>query len=1034
MRKPRPVWRRCAAAVLALAGAVSAVADNNEWAQLGAEHMAAGRYAAAAKVLAKITQTYEHILVINFDLAWCYYLTGDYAKAMPLFENLSGVRAPSEPIRQQALFLLADCKARLAESLDAADAARNKNLKEAVDLHGKFQNTCQKSAFLPNSLYGRAYAYYLLGQLEQSESDLIALIKTYPANAAARDGQYLLANVYSRQALALLKAGKAADAQPLLDKARKLFAQLSKLEGNMAMANDSAFALAETWFNAGYYQDAIRYFREVRSKQDVVLDLRSRLNSLDAQRAAAIGKGLDTAAIKAELDKFKAQYGTVNESQDLMLAAYIRIAQCFFQLRQFEEARIVCGHILPFVPAEQKPDISFMIVNAFISEKNAAGAAAAMNAFRQNFGAGLPAAEMAGLAIGQLLLQAKQPTQALEQIAANLEDYPNGKGLEDGLFMKFSAEYVLNQPTDANKTAATYLEKFPKGKYAPNALYFQAMSLAALKEWDKAQESLSLLLKNFPEKTEHFQATDEAAYQQAWLLYQKALSLRPDALPPKERRKMQELKQETLAASAKQFEAFLEQHKDSKLRPVGMYQMAVVLNASDQIDKAKTILQGLARQYPKDPIAPTALYQIGVMYYERQDFPRMGEAMEMLTQEFPGATIAPEACFWLGFIAKKDARFDEACDYFSQSVGLAPAATLAPECMSLMAQAHREKAEAMGSPPMLSEERKRIFRETLLESARVYEDLLTQYRNAPQAQEAISAIAKNLHDLTLNRLMKEDDAAGWYEKAKARHASDPDIKSRLAFSLGSYFLKNKEKDKALAAFKESFRLNPEVRLSAVMLSDYADALKDANQMPAAEKIYAKIIADFANDERALAPAWYGIADIKYRQNDVKAAEAAFEKVIKDFPWYEPGKQGKVKLATIRENNRQYDEAEKMYTQVWKQEKGEARIAAMLGVARCQLARSLEFKQQGNMTAMKTMVKAADDNVTKIIVLYEAFPDYVSEALWLKGQLYEATEDPAKARATYDQLVRDYKKYPAATKGAERLQKLGGPLPAPAASK
>jgi TolA-binding protein len=1028
MRTPSSGWKPLAAAVLLLAGA-AARADNNEWAQLGAEHMAAGRYAAAIKALEKITPTYEHIIIINFDLAWCYYLTSAYAKAIPLFENLSGPRAPSEEIKQQCHFLLAECKARLADRQELSNPERKKNIEAAIELQTKFMAAYPKSIFIPNSIYGRAYAYFLADQFDRAENDLLALIKTYPANSAARDGQYLLANVYSQQALTLLKAAKTTEAQPLLDKARKLFTLLSKIEGNLAMANDSTLALAETWFNAGYYQDAIRFYREVRAKQDVVLDLRARLATLDTQRAAAIGKGLDTSLIKAEIDKLKAQYSSIGEGPDLMLSGYIRIAQCFFQLRQFEEARIVCRHILPFLQAAQKPEVAFMIVNAFIADKDAAGAAAALDDFRQSFGAGQPLAEMAGLAIGQLFFQENRPAQALEQFANSIDDYPNGKGIEDGFFMKLTAEFLLNQHRNVTETAETYLEKFPKGKYLPNALYFQALSLAALKEWDEAVNAISQLLQNFPEKTEHFQVVDEAAYQKGWILYQKALALKPEAYPEKQRKQIKELKAAAFDQAIKQFESFLAAYPASKLRPIGMYQMAIVLNAADQLDKAKAALQELAKQYPAHEIAPTALYQVAVMYYEKQDFPRMADALEALVQAYPNAPIIPEAYFWLGFIAKKNAAFDEATEALGQSVATGPANPLAPECLSLMAQAYREKAEALGLPVMLSEERKRLYRTLLLDSARTYEDLLANYRNSAQAQESISAIAKNIFDLVQSRLLKEDEAAAWFEKAKARHAADPDIKSRLAFSLGSFYLKFKDKEKALPAFKESLTINPDTPLSPVMLSDYAEALKDANQMAEAEVIYQKIIANYASDPRAVAPAWFGIADIKYRQNDVKAAEAAFDKVIKEFPWYEPGKQGKVKLAMIRENNKQYDEAEKMYTEVWKQEKGEARISAMLGVARCQLARAADFKKQANITAMKTMVKAADDNVTKIIVLYEAFPDYVSEAFWLKGQLYEIAEDPVKARASYEQLVRDYKNYPAAKKAAERLQKLGGPPPA-----
>ncbi|MBU4201440.1 MAG: tetratricopeptide repeat protein [Verrucomicrobia bacterium] len=1024
-------WRQIVSAGLFLAGIAVADADNNELAKLGEEHMSAGKYGEAVKVFEKISITYEHILTINFDLAWCYYLVSNYEKAIPLFEALSSVRAPSEEVKEQSLFLLAECKARLADSQDEKNAARKKNIQQSIDLHTKFQTTFPKSKFFPNSLYGRAFAYYLDGQFDKAEADLLAVIKTYPANAAARDGQYLLANVYSQQALVLLKAEKKDEAKPLLDKARALFGKLSKTEGNLAMANDSMFALAETWFTAGFYSDAIRYFREVRAKSDVLNDLRARLTVLDAKRAAEIGKGTDTTLTGTEIDKLKSQYATVSEAPDLMVSSYLRIAQSFFQQRRLDEMRIIYNHLAGFTRDVQKQEALFLIVNSFIEDKNAEKAAQAFENFQQSCGTVLPIAEMVGLAIGQLFLQEDKPEQALKQFSRSVKEYPGGKGFEDALYLTFSTEFILNQSENTSQNTELYLEKFPKGKYVPNALYLRAMSLAALGKWDESLNTINNLLTSFPAKTETFQAIDEVAYQKGWILYQKALTLTPEKFPDKDSEKIKAEKNATLIEAIAQFESFLERFKDSKLRPVGMYQLGIVLNAAEQFEKSQAILRDISPQYPSHEIAPTALYQVAVMHYEKEDFPRMAEALDILVQAHPKAPIIPEAYFWLGWIAKKDARFDEAVEYLSQAMVMAPESHYAPECLLFMAQSCREKADAMGLPTMLSEGRKVQFRDALLESAQLYIDLLVNYPDTPQALEAIPAMAKNLFDLVLYRLLKEEEAIAWFNKTKAQHASDQVAKARIAFSLGSYYLKNKEKDKALVAFKDAFAINPDVRLSPVMLSDYAEALKDANQMQEAETIYNKIITDYASDPRAQAPAWFGIADIKYRQNDSEAAKTAFEKVLKDFPWYEPGKQGKVRLATILERNGKFDEAETMYTEVWKQEKGgggEARIGAMLGVARCQLARAKAFKQQGNIMPMKTMIKAADNNVTKIIVLYEAFPDYVSEAMWLKGQLYELAEEHTLARKTYDRVVREYKNYPTAKPAAERLQKLGGPLP------
>ena len=779
---------------MCLAGAAGA--DDNYWAQRGEKHMADGRYAAAAKALENITGGYEHRSAVNFNLAWCYYLTGAHEQAIPLFAQLAR-EADAAEVQQQSQFLLAECQARLAEQQDAASPAGKRNLAQAIEQQTRFQTAYPQSLYLPYSLSGRAYAYYLDGQMAKAEADLLTLMKNFPDHSAARDGQYLLASVYSRQALELLQAGKPAAARPLLDKAGKIFSQLAQLKGNLARANDSAFALGEIWFNAGYFAPALRYFREVRAKQDVLDDLRARISALDAQRAAEIGQGLNAAPTRAESDRLKAQLGAVSAAPDLELASCLRIAECFFQQRRYAETRLVCQHVLPFLPEAQKPEIGFLIVNAYIEEKNAAGAARALDDFRRTFGAGQPLAEMAGLAIGQLFLKANNPRDALAPLAAHLQDYPEGRGLEDGLYLKFSAEFMLDRFAAANETAAKYLEKFPRGKYPPNALHIQALSLAGLKQWDAALAAISTLLKNYPEPTATFTAVEEAAGQRDWILSQKELGLNPAA-----------------AAAG----------------------------------------------------------------------------------------------------------------------GLSPA--------------------------------------------------------AGQEAAAFAAAVKRC----------------------------------------DHFLKGNAIDKAQAAFREALAIAPNARLPPALLADYAEALKDAGQLQEAEGIYNKIIKEYASDPSAVAPAWMGIADIKYRQNDLAGANQAFDTVLTKFPWYEPGQQNKNKLAAMLERKKQYAEAEKMYTQVWKQEKqGPARIAAMLGVARCQLARANGFRQQGNIASMKIMVQEADENVTKIIVMYEAFPDHVAEAWLIKGQLYELIENAAQARAAYARLVKEYTNSPAAGPGAERLRTLDGRL-------
>ncbi|NLB60043.1 MAG: outer membrane protein assembly factor BamD, partial [Lentisphaerae bacterium] len=594
-----------------------------------------------------------HIFAINFDLAWCYYLTGAYEKAIPLFETLSGIRAPSEEIKQQSLFLLAECLARAAEELETKDPNRRQHIQRAIKLQTQFQADYPKSSFVPNSLYGRAYAFYLDAQMDKAEADLFTLIKTYATSTAARDGKYLLANVYSQQALDLLKQNKTSASKPLMDKARTLFSQLSNITGNLALANDSTFALADTWFQAGFYMEAISYFRAVRPKVDVLQDLHQQLTALEQKRAQEAGSGQSFALTSAEIDKIKAQMTIIGDTPDLMLSSYFRIALSFFELRRMDEMRIICRHLLPFMEGTQKEETGFLIINSFLEDHNPAAAAEALDDFQHTSGTARPIAEMASLAIGQQFMEQGDLAAALTQFTKSVIEYPAGPGLEDAFYMKFSAEYLLEQYAAAIQTARASQAAFPEGKYILNALYLQAMSQAALREWAAALSVIEDLLRRSP--SEAFPSLDEATYQKGWFLYQQALSQEQASAAG-----APSGKQAILLEAIKQFEFFLERYPDSRLHPIGMYQLALTLNAAQETGRAVDTLRQLAQSHPQHTIAPTALFQIAVIYYEQEDVPRMADALDLLVQEYPTAPIMPEAYFWLGWVTKQNNHFDEA--------------------------------------------------------------------------------------------------------------------------------------------------------------------------------------------------------------------------------------------------------------------------------------------------------------------------------------------------------------------------------------
>jgi len=999
-------------ALLAACG-MALAADMNEMAMRGEEAMNKGAYDQAIATFEKIIQTgqtYENIMAVKFDLAWCYYQRAKYDKAIPLFEELSGVKAPSKDIKEQSASFLGDCYARLADTQTGKgqEKERKKNLARAIELLSDFLKTYPNSGNGPYAQYGRAFAYYLNEDWDKARADLEFIISRYGNMPIGISAQFLMASVYSQQALQQIKSGKAAEAQPYLKKAREIFDRISKTDVNLALANNSNYSLADTWFEAEQYPEAIRYYRNVRPKNEVLRDLKARRDAMRTRLAAAAAKGGDVKAVKTELGRIDGQYAGVQESPDPMLSAYFRIADAFFRMNRYREAIVVCRHLLKFTQGRQYGQAVFLIINGELALKDPETAAQYFEDFKSKAGADQAESERTALSIGQLFYVQKNTVTALQYFAESVDTFPNGKGVEDALYMKAMCEYELNQPDNLHETVESYMDRFPNGRYLPTLLYFKALSLGNSNQSDEALKTIDELLHKFPKGSDTFEQIDAAVYQKGVILIQLKKSKEAIAL----------------------FEDFLTRYPNSSLRPYAMFQLSLALNDAGQFDKSVEVLEQVVRNFHNMDIAVQSLRRIGFMYYEKKDFVRMSQALERFTVEYPASEYAPEVFFFLGWVAKEELKdYETAVNCLWQSFELAPENDRAPETLFLIAQALNEKAQSMGQPTILPDRERAVYKQTLLDSAETCEALLKNYPNADQALSAIPGIADTIFNLVRYRMMTAEEAAQYFGLVTAKYNDNPSLQAQIMFAQGMFFMKNAEKNKALEVFKKAYAIDPNVRLSAQMLLDYADACKDASALKEAAEIYQRVLAEFASDQEILAAATYGMADISFREGKDAEAEQEFIKVLKLYPRFEKGKQGKIKIAQIRERRKDYEAAERMYTEVATQERTpEIRIAAMLGIVRCQLVLADKLEKEGKKQQAVEKFTAADTSVSKIIVLFEAYPEFVSEALWHKGRIYEMQNNYDMARQQYELLTKNYKQFSWAKKAEERLKVLPAATP------
>lgn len=1001
------------AALMVFFSAVAFAVTPDELALMGQEASKLNRYEEAAKNYAKIIETYPtyvNLKAVMFELGWAYYMIGEYEKAVPMFTDLSSVRAPSEDIKQQSLFLLAECHSRWANNILEDEKKRSEVIKKAIDLNTEFQTKYPKHPNIPESIYSRAFAYFLNTQYDKVISDLTTLKTAYPMSAVQTEAQYLMAMVYARIAKDKLKTGKKDDAKADIERARVLFKDLAgKGDSSADSANNAAFSMAETWYEMGQYQTAIPYYRDVRAKKDILSDLSAKREKARIQISRAMAQRQDSSAAKAALGKIDDQYARIRGGQDMMLASYQRIMECYTNMKRHDEARIVASHLAKFAASDMKMSAMYVNLTSLVETRNADAAADALQEFQIAFGMNNPMVAQIPIVIAQIYVQNKEYQKALPMLQLMLDNFPEHELAEDASYLRLSVEYLLLDYEACRNSADVYLAKYPKGKYLASAYYFKALAWAAIPEdaedalkanaYSNALVAINELFEKCPKPTEQFSAMDEASYQKGWILN----------------------KAKRYEEAVKHFTTFAETYKTSKLLPYALFEQSKSFKELGKEMDAIACLRRFASQYPDNEMAPAALYEVVVTFYQKGDFEGMRQACEDLIQAFPKDRLSTDSYFWIGWINQNNQDMAAAEAYFLRCFENDMNGPKAPEALLNAAICMEKRAGQMGNVSVLPSYRQEEFKNLNLDAAATYEMLMVHYPDSVQALQSVGGIAEPIWQMVRFKLWDETNAANYFAQAKVRFKEKVEVQAQIQFAFGSYLMKLNQKDKALEAFKQSLAIAPNVRLYFKMLTDYADTLRDADQLAEAEKIYTKVIADFPDKPEALAPANYGLAEIKFQQNNNAEARILFTNVLAKFEWYAPGKKGKVRLATIEEKAGNFELAEKLYTEVGLKETGEVRVAAALGVARCQLA--MAEKAGKGTPQFRELIGVADTNMTKIIVLYEAYPEYVSEATWLKAKAYEMVGDKQSAANTYDNLKKEYGSQKWGKQAESQLQRL-----------
>jgi len=932
------------------------------------------------------------VFKVRYNVAWAYYMCGDYRKAIDWFNILRKEGVPSVELKEQATQMVGDSYSRYAGSLQEPKAKKD-NYNEAIKTYSDFIKEFPTSASMADVLYGRGLAYFRIDKYDDSAKDLDLLLTKYPQSELALDAKYLLATVLGTHGSALRKDNKPEDAKKYLERARDLFKEIINSR-DIALANDAAYAAGEIFIQLKEYDTAISYYRSVRTRDEVLASQEAKVNAImrlfgDAVRAGQKGRA---DALRNLRMKENSKLQEIRSSPDLLLAAFMRIADSLFQQKRYDEARVMYQFLRPHAKLgdrEVAKGASAQIVACQLATGRPELARQAFEEFESDHGAGDKLAEPFGLALGDLFLRKNKAEEALAALDKSLEDYKDSQFKPMVEFRKATALAALNRSEEARKLLDAVKSHADLKNLSDEVAYAMGKILRNLGEYDEAIKQFKLVL----DKNPNFELADDVHFQIALCLkgkqeYDKAV--------------------EQLRKFIQTFEA-----KNSILIVPAAYQIGQCYEAKDDVENAVKAYRDLAAKYSSHQLAPFGLYQVGIVYYNKQKWEDMVRAFEELIQKFPKDALVCDSHFWIGFKFQNEKNWPKAVERFEKVVKDCHENQIAPDAQHRIGNAWQSAAMAMGNYKPQAETNKPIWRENVSKAIAAYEKLLADFPNATQLDTTLDGLTQLALDKIVAEVEKPSDVDTYFNKLSAQFSANPELAARVLFCLASVYYKLDKTVEAIGVFEKAFQGAGSTRLPPDYYDQYGQLLTDTKKFDQAIEVYLKMETEYKDDQSNVAHAVWGLGNAYLQAGLYDKAVTEFDRLIKDFPWHPHAADAEFGKGLVLESQGKFAEAKKIYEEVAAKLKGEARIRSLLGLGRCQAA-------LGDC-------KSAVENFLKVALFYEKFGEFASEALWRAGECFEklSTSNPAEKDKNLQSAIKAYRdlilKYPN-SKFAEEAKK------------
>lgn len=884
----------------------------------------AGKFADAAKkleaIVKMITDPNEQQMLgpIYITLGAAHFNTPDYAKAIETFKTYIQKYPASDRVMEARLSL-------------AQSYLLNKSYKEATELYEQLERI---PAYRDKAIAAQVQIYK-----EQDKKDL--MVKMMEKLGSGEIKSFLQA----RGALQL--SGYYADLDKPDDALRVLNKVISKPEfiDNLIPVNSTAIKLADALAEKKRFEEAIRTYRWVKPRADVIRYSKDRISlferRIEANNKAAIGNpqalsaaNLQNNELKGYIAEQQALLAELEKAPDFAPALLFRQARAWYEWEKKWEAIVCYDRLIHLFPkAEEAEQALYGIVLAYADLNQAGLCQQACERYIKQFPEG-PNAGTVGYLSGAVSLQNGDPKTAEAFFGIMIEKQPNSQYREEMMMLVGHAKFMQGRWDDARKDYEKYLETFTSWKNKEEVSYRLACIDVFTGKYEDALKKLDIYLTAYP----NGEFRQDAKYRIAVCYY--AAQQYDDV--------------------AKKCEAWIAEFpKDPMLGEVYSL-LGDALAAQDKHEEAATAYERSYKSATTDEVLVYSLFEASKQMQKVGKWEALASMFEQFIKQNPEHQAAVAGMYWIGRAKTKMGKTEEAKAFLIEQLTKylnEPKREAVENLLNQLAQLCLKRPSAPPPPPTDSASATPVV--TAATGAIAPAEPTSQKTTSPvDSAPAAAPVAEP----------PPWDPFAEFERliAPLEQIANPTGKARLLYARGDLFeLKRQpqKKTEIIGRLANEFKLED---LSPALLGRVGDYVLAQGDRAKAGTYYSRLKEDFLKSEY-LDFAYTGLGDIAYQEKQYDKAlelyDTALDKVGATF---------KLKDATLGKARTlielaRYDEARKLFEQVAsiKEWRGEATAEAVYQLG------EIEFRQGRYFEAIA--------HYRRVFVAYQKFLPWVARA-------------------------------------------------------